>query len=66
MSATKWDALQCAIKATIKSYERAREEYVTNYERARDADNIGLLSAYDKGNADAYARVIDDLKRWCV
>ena len=58
----RYDALQVAIRYTLKAYKARRTECLRNYE-AYGADT-GVLGAYNKGMADAYGQMIETLERW--
>ena len=58
--AERYDALQTAIKQTIKTYKRRRTEAMKNYQ-AYGALNIG---AYNFGTAETYRMVTEVLERW--
>ena len=60
--ASRWDALQVAIRYTTEAYRARRQENLQNYE-AYGADT-GILGAYNKGMADAYGQMIETLERW--
>lgn len=56
--ASRYDALQTAIKYTIESYKRRREDADKRY---TDASVIG---AYNKGLSDGFGYILNDLERW--
>ena len=58
--AARYDALQAAIKHTIKAYKRRRTEALKNYQ-AYGALNIG---AYSLGAADAFGQAVEAMERW--
>ena len=58
--ASRYDALQVAIKYTIKAYKRRRTEALKNYQ-AYGALNIG---AYSLGTADAFGQAVEAMERW--
>lgn len=58
--AARYDALQTAIKYTIKAFKRRKTEGMKNYE-AYGALNIG---AYNLGMAQAFGQAIEALERW--
>ena len=58
--AARYDALQVAIKYTIKAYKRRRTEALKNYQ-AYGALNIG---AYSRGTADAFGQAVEAMERW--
>jgi len=58
--AARYDALQAAIKFTIKSYKRRRAEALKNYQ-AYGSLNIG---AYNLGTADAFGQAVEAMERW--
>ena len=60
--AARYDALQVAIRYTLKAYQTRRTECLRNYE-AYGADT-GVLGAYNKGMADTYGQMIETLERW--
>lgn len=60
--AARYDALQVAIRYTLKAYKARRTECLRNYE-AYGADT-GVLGAYNKGMADAYELFAEVLERW--
>ena len=60
--AARYDALQVAIRYTLKAYQTRRAECLRNYE-AYGADT-GVLGAYNKGMADAYEVLAEVLERW--
>lgn len=60
--ASRWDALQAAIRFMAKQYRTRRTECLQKYE-AYGADT-GVLGAYNKGMADAYGQMIETLERW--
>ena len=58
--AARYDALQTAIKYTIKEYKRRRTEAMKNYQ-AYGALNIG---AYNLGTAEAFGQAVEAMERW--
>lgn len=58
--AERYDALQTAIKYTMKDFKRRKTEGLKNYE-AYGALNIG---AYNLGMAQAYENAVETLERW--
>lgn len=60
--ATRYDALQAAIRYMAKQYRTRRTECLQRYE-AYGADT-GVLGAYNKGMADAYEVSAEVLERW--
>ena len=58
--AERYDALQTAIKYTMKDFKRRKNEGLKNYE-AYGALNIG---AYNLGMAQAYGNAVEALERW--
>lgn len=58
--AARYDALQTAIKHTIKAYKRRRTEAIKNYQ-AYGACNIG---AYNLGAAEAFGQAVEAMERW--
>lgn len=58
--AARYDALQVAIKYTIKAYKRRRTEALKNYQ-VYGALNIG---AYSLGTADAFGQAVEQMERW--
>ena len=58
--AARYDALQVAIKYTIKAYKRRRTEALKNYQ-AYGALNI---AAYSLGTADAFGQAVEAMERW--
>jgi len=58
--ARRFDALQTAFDITKDNYERRRREAELRYEGG------DVISAYNKGLADAYACIIADLEKWRV
>lgn len=58
--AKRYDALQTAVKYTIKAFKRRQTEGMKNYE-AYVSLNIG---AYNLGMAQAYGQAIEALERW--
>jgi len=58
--ADRFDALQTAFLITQKRYTAQKLDATSKY---RDASIIG---AYNKGLADAYEQVLDDLERWII
>ena len=58
--AARYDALQVAIKYTIKAYKRRRTEAMKNYQ-AYGALNIG---AYNLGMAEAFGQAVEAMERW--
>ena len=58
--AERYDALQTAIKYTMKNFKRRKTEGLKNYE-AYGALNIG---AYNLGMAQAYGNAVEALERW--
>lgn len=58
--AARYDALQAAIKYTIKAYKQRRTEALENYQ-AYGALNIG---AYSLGTADAFGQAVEAMERW--
>lgn len=60
--ASRYDALQVAIRYTLKACKTRRTECLRNYE-AYGADT-GVLGAYNKGMADAYEVSAEVLERW--
>jgi len=55
--ADRYDALQTAFKYTKERYADRKSE--------AQKDNSGIIGAYNKGLADAYAYMIEDIERWC-
>ena len=58
--AARYDALQTAIKYTIKAYKRRRTEAMKNYQ-TYGALNIG---AYNLGTAEAFGQAVEAMERW--
>jgi hypothetical protein len=58
--ADRFDALQAAFRITRDNYIRLREDADLRYTEA------SVIGAYNKGLADGYGRIIDDLERWIV
>ena len=59
--ANRYDSLQVAIKHTIDSYKRRRDASEKSY---RDAQDVGIIGAYQKGLSDGYSLVVADMERW--
>lgn len=55
--ADRYDSLQTAFKYTKERYEDRRSE----------AQKLipGIIGIYNKGLADAYTCMIEDIERWC-
>ena len=60
--ADRYDALQVAIKITLEGYRRLSTTHDRQY---REAQDLGLIGAYSKGQSDAFCYVIADMERWC-
>ena len=60
--AARYDALQAAIRYMAKQYRTRRTECLRAYEAY--GAKTGVLSAYNKGLADAYGQMIETLERW--
>ena len=60
--ASRYDALQTAIRYTSKAYQTRQTECLRNYE-AYGADT-GVIAAYNKGMADAFGIFLEALERW--
>lgn len=58
--AARYDALQTAIKYTIKAYKCRRTEAMKNYQ-AYGSLNIG---AYSLGTAEAFGQAVEAMERW--
>lgn len=56
--ANRYDALQVAFKYTKERYQDRKSESEGRY-KGNDP-----VSAYNKGMADAYGQIIDDIERW--
>ena len=59
--ANRYDALQVAIKHTIESYKRRRDDCDKRY---HEAVELGVIGSYNKGLSDAYCMTVSDLERW--
>ena len=59
--ASRYDALQAAIKQTMRNYQSRREEAEARFASRAE---VGVIGAYSKGQADAYGQMIGDLARW--
>ena len=59
--ATRYDALQVAIKLTLEGYRRRAKEHERQY---YEAQAIRVIGAYSKGLSDGFYHVIADLERW--
>ena len=59
--AARYDALQTAIKYTIKGYRKRSAEA---NERYKEGATISIIGAYNKGLSDGYNFAISDLERW--
>lgn len=60
--ASRYDALQAAIRFTAKSYQARRTECLRNYEAY--GAGTGVIAAYNKGMADAFDIFLEALERW--
>ena len=60
--AARYDALQAAIRYTTKQYRTQRTACLQRYELY--GAKTGVLSAYNKGMADAYELMAEVLERW--
>lgn len=60
--ASRYDALQAAIRFTSQAYKARRTECLRNYE-AYGADT-GIIAAYNKGMGDAFGIFLEALERW--
>ena len=58
--ADRYDALQVAIKFRLELYVKRRDNFNKQY---REAQELGLIGSYTKGQADAFALVVEDLRR---
>lgn len=56
--ADRYDSLQTALEYTIKRYKERQKECEGRY---GSADVIG---AYNKGQADTYKTIIEDMETW--
>ena len=56
--ADRYDALQTAFKYIKEIYEDRQSEAQGRYK------NADLIGAYNKGLADAYSFIIQDIERW--
>lgn len=59
--ASRYDALQVAIKITLEGYRKRAKEHERQYNEAKE---LGLVGAYTKGLSDGFYHVIQDLERW--
>lgn len=59
--ASRYDALQAAIRHTVEMYKKRLKNTEKQY---KEAVEVGVLGAYSKGLADAYASIVGDLERW--
>lgn len=59
--AERYDALQVAIKFKLELYVKRRDDFNMQY---REAQELGVIGSYSKGQSDAFALVVDDLRRW--
>ena len=59
--ASRYDALQIAIKVTLESYRRRQKDSEIRFDEAK---HDGIVGAYTKGQADAFALIVSDLERW--
>ena len=60
--ASRYDALQAAIRFTAQAYRTRRTECLRNYE-THGADTR-VIAAYNKGMADAFSIFLEALERW--
>ena len=60
--AARYDALQTAIRYVAKQYRTRRTECLRAYEAY--GAKTAVLSAYNKGLADAYELAAEVLERW--
>lgn len=60
--ASRFDSLQAAFSFTKKNYERRMNDAENKYNRS-GGDVIG---AYNKGLADAYKDMTEDIEKWIV
>lgn len=60
--AARYDALQTAIRYMAKQYRTRQTECLQRYELY--GAKTGVLSAYNKGMADAYGLSAEVLERW--
>ena len=58
--AERYDALQVAIKFRLELYVKRRDDFNKQY---REAQEMGVIGSYTKGQSDAFALVVDDLRR---
>lgn len=58
--ASRYDALQAAIRYTLEAYRKRQHECDEHY----SAYGAGPLGAYSKGMADAYSQAAETLERW--
>lgn len=56
--ADRYDSLQTALKYTIKRYKERQKECEERYVSA------DVISAYNKGQADTYKTIIEDMETW--
>lgn len=56
--AKKYDALQGTFKFTLHNYRRRKIEAEGKYVEAN------IIGAYNKGLADAYSQILEDINRW--
>lgn len=61
--ADRFDALQAAFTATYNRWKDRQKESQKIYD---DAFATSIIGAYQKGCADTYKSVIEDLERWRV
>lgn len=59
--ASRYDALQAAIKTILEGYRKRQKEYESKYDEDMQPE---IFKAYSKGASDAYCHVINDLERW--
>lgn len=58
---SRYDALQVAIKLTLESYRKRAKDSERQY---HEANALGLIGAYSKGQSDAFYLAAGDLERW--
>lgn len=59
--ASRYDALQTAIKIILEGYRKRAKEHERQYNEAKEC---GVIGAYSKGLSDAFYHVVGDLERW--